>query len=34
MDGNAITDLSASGIIHQGPTLLVIINAQFEGNHY
>eukprot|EP00026_Physarum_polycephalum_P002193 Phypoly_transcript_02198.p1 GENE.Phypoly_transcript_02198~~Phypoly_transcript_02198.p1 ORF type:complete len:788 (+),score=123.44 Phypoly_transcript_02198:321-2684(+) len=31
MDGNAITDLSATGIIHSGPTLLIIMNAQFNN---
>jgi len=31
MDGNAITDLSAAGVIHIGPTLLIIMNAQFES---
>lgn len=30
MDGNAITDLSATGVIHSGPTLLIIMNAQFS----
>ena len=34
MDENAITDLSTMGVIHSSPTLLIIMNAQFNDINY
>jgi glycogen operon protein len=34
MNGNAITDLSAMGVIHTGPTLLILMNANFHDVNF